>query len=91
MPPEPLKSVGRNVGANLPRSAKTAQFRHFPLDDGDPYGSRTVGSGPLPAGPPLAPALPRANVRDRVGSGMAASRSLRRDSCRPGLGACDDR
>jgi hypothetical protein len=50
MPPEPLKSVGRNVDANLPRSSETAQFRHSSLDDGDPYGTRTrvfaVRAGP---------------------------------------------
>ena len=39
MPQQLQISVGRNVGCDLLTSSEIAQFRRFPLDDGDPYGS----------------------------------------------------
>jgi hypothetical protein len=39
MPQELRKSVGRKVGTAFTKSSEMARFRHFPLDDGDPYGN----------------------------------------------------
>ncbi|WP_448664643.1 transposase [Sphingomonas sp. CJ20] len=38
-PGKPSRTVGRNVGVHLPRPSKKTENCHFPLDDGDPYGS----------------------------------------------------
>lgn len=42
MPQELRKSVGRKVGTAFTKSSEMARFRHFPLDDGDPYGRGKV-------------------------------------------------
>jgi hypothetical protein len=58
VPLKPQKSVGRKVGTTLAKSSETADFRHFPLDDGDPYGKisdfgprKTQQNQPSPSGP----------------------------------------
>ena len=69
---EAEKKCGTKVGTLSTKSSRMAVFDHFPLDDGDPYGSRTAGNGPPPDCPLLGAKSRKLPLRNRRAR-MAAS------------------